>query len=171
LLQRAAQAGVGDERDAQLAVARGRTRRRAGGARRRVVPADCRPDRRAPPRAQIDCRPHGGTAGQNGRGRLSVPAGAAGARQYPNVAVKATGQAGYAKDAHPFRSFQWHLPRCFGAFGPERMFWGTDITGMPCSWRQCVTVFTEELPWLKSHDLELVMGEAVCNWVGWSRPA
>ena len=28
------------------------------------------------------------------------------------------------------------------------MFWGTDITKMPCSWRQCVTMFTEELPWL-----------------------
>ena len=30
--------------------------------------------------------------------------------------------------------------------------------------------FTEELPWLKGRDLELVMGEALCNWVGWSRP-
>jgi hypothetical protein len=33
-----------------------------------------------------------------------------------------------------------------------------------------VTVFTEELPWLKGRDLELVMGAAVCNWAGWSRP-
>jgi hypothetical protein len=41
---------------------------------------------------------------------------------------------------------------------------------MPCSWRQCVTLFTEELPWLKGRDLELVMGEALCNWLGWSLP-
>jgi hypothetical protein len=34
-----------------------------------------------------------------------------------------------------------------------------------------VTVFTEELPWLKGRDLELVMGEALCNWVGWPLPA
>jgi hypothetical protein len=34
-----------------------------------------------------------------------------------------------------------------------------------------VTLFTEELPWLKGRDLELVMGEAVCNWLGWLRPA
>jgi len=91
--------------------------------------------------------------------------------KYPNVAVKATGQVGYAEDAYPFRSFHQPLHRCFDAFGPERMFWGTDITRMPCSWRQCVTVFTEELPWLEGRDLELVIGEAVCNWVGWSRPA
>jgi predicted TIM-barrel fold metal-dependent hydrolase len=91
--------------------------------------------------------------------------------KYPTVAVKATGQAGYAEDAYPFRSLHPHLQRCFDAFGPERMFWGTDITRMPCSWRQCVTLFTEELPWLKGRDLELVMGEALCNWIGWPFPA
>jgi predicted TIM-barrel fold metal-dependent hydrolase len=90
--------------------------------------------------------------------------------KYPNVAVKATGQPGYAEDAYPFRSFHEHLRRCFDAFGADRMFWGTDITRMPCSWRQCVTVFTEELPWLQGRDLELVMGEALCNWVGWRLP-
>ena len=39
-------------------------------------------------------------------------------------------------------------------------FWGTDITRMPASWKQCVTMFTEEMPWLKGRDLELVMGRA-----------
>jgi len=34
-----------------------------------------------------------------------------------------------------------------------------------------VTLFTEELPWLKGRDLDLVMGEAVCNWIGWPLPA
>jgi hypothetical protein len=46
----------------------------------------------------------------------------------------------------------------------------TDITRMPCFWRQYVTVFTEELPWLQGRDLDLVMGEALCNWVGWPLP-
>jgi hypothetical protein len=87
--------------------------------------------------------------------------------KYPNVAVKATGQAEYAEDEYPFRSLHPHLQRCFDAFGPERMFWGTDITCMLCSWWQCVTLFTEELRWLKGRDLELVMGEALCNWIGW----
>jgi hypothetical protein len=32
------------------------------------------------------------------------------------VAVKATGQAGYAEDAYPFRCFHEHLHRCFDAF-------------------------------------------------------
>jgi hypothetical protein len=33
----------------------------------------------------------------------------------------------------------------------------------------CVTMFTEELPWLSGCDLELVMGRAVCDWLGWKR--
>ena len=28
-------------------------------------------------------------------------------------------------------------------------------------------MFTEELPWLKGRDLELVMGRALCDFVGW----
>ncbi len=61
-------------------------------------------------------------------------------------------------------------PQAIDAFGPERFFWGTDITRMPCSYRQCVTMFTEELPWLSGRDLELVMGRAVCAWIGWDFP-
>ncbi len=28
-------------------------------------------------------------------------------------------------------------------------------------------MFTEELPWLHGHDLELVMGRGLCDWIGW----
>jgi predicted TIM-barrel fold metal-dependent hydrolase len=87
--------------------------------------------------------------------------------KHPNVAVKATGQAGYAADSYPFPSIHDALHRVFDAFGPRRMFWGTDITRMPCTWRQCVTLFTEELPWLKGEDLDWVMGRAFCEWIGW----
>ncbi len=87
--------------------------------------------------------------------------------RHPNVAVKATGQAGYALDAYPFPSIHDALHRVFDAFGPRRMFWGTDITRMRCTWRQCITLFTEELPWLHGADLDLVMGRAFCDWIGW----
>jgi hypothetical protein len=33
-----------------------------------------------------------------------------------------------------------------------------------------VTMFTEELPWLKGRDVELVMGRGVCDWIGWNLP-
>jgi predicted TIM-barrel fold metal-dependent hydrolase len=86
---------------------------------------------------------------------------------HPNVAVKATGAPCYSGEGYPFRSIHPYLEQIFDAFGPERYFWGTDITRMTCSYRECVTMFTEELPWLKGRDLELVMGEAVCDWLDW----
>ena len=85
----------------------------------------------------------------------------------PNVAVKATGAPHYSTEAYPFRNIHDGLHRIFDAFGPKRFFWGTDITRMPCSYRQCVTFFTEELPWLKGQDLEKVMGRSLTKWIGW----
>lgn len=89
--------------------------------------------------------------------------------RFPNVAVKATGAPGYSSEAYPFPAMHTYLRQIYDAFGPERMFWGTDITKMPCSWRQCVTMFTEELPWLNDRDKALVMGDALCAWWGWHR--
>jgi predicted TIM-barrel fold metal-dependent hydrolase len=85
----------------------------------------------------------------------------------PNVAVKATGAPGYSTQSYPYRNLHDGLHRIFDAFGPRRFFWGTDITRMPCSWRQCVTMFTEELPWLQGEDLEWVMGRGICEWIDW----
>jgi hypothetical protein len=51
------------------------------------------------------------------------------------------------------------------------MFWGTDWTRLPCSYRQAVTMFTEELPWLEGADLEGVMGRGVSRWLGWPQGA
>lgn len=90
--------------------------------------------------------------------------------RHPNVAVKATGIPSYSSEPYPYRNIQPYLRRIFDAFGPQRMFWGTDVTRMPCSWRQCVTLFTEELHWLAGRDLELVMGEALRSWTGWRGP-
>jgi predicted TIM-barrel fold metal-dependent hydrolase len=87
----------------------------------------------------------------------------------PNVAVKATGAPGYSAEPYPFPRMQMYLRQVYDAFGPQRVFWGTDITKMPCPWRQCVTMFTEELPWLSGDDQRLVMGDALCAWWGWNR--
>jgi predicted TIM-barrel fold metal-dependent hydrolase len=90
--------------------------------------------------------------------------------KFPNVAVKATGVPHYASEPYPFPALHPYLRLVFDAFGPGRLFWGTDITKMKCSWRECVTMFTEELPWLKGRDRDLVMGEALLAWWGWNRP-
>ena len=89
--------------------------------------------------------------------------------KYPNVAVKATGAPGYSGEAYPYPIMQGYLEQIYDAFGPHRIFWGTDITKMPCSWKDCITMFTEEARWLDENDRALVMGDAICAWWGWDR--
>jgi predicted TIM-barrel fold metal-dependent hydrolase len=90
--------------------------------------------------------------------------------KYPNVALKATGAAGESSQPYPYRNIHKYTQQIVETFGPPRSFWGTDITRMPCSWKECVTMFTEEMPFLEGRDLELVMGRAVCDWIGWKLP-
>jgi predicted TIM-barrel fold metal-dependent hydrolase len=89
--------------------------------------------------------------------------------KHPNIAVKVTGGPQYVTDAYPFKSLQPRYRAVYDAFGPGRMFWGTDITRMPCTWRECVTHFTEHQPWLPEADKALVMGQAIADWLGWKR--
>ena len=89
--------------------------------------------------------------------------------KFPNVAVKATGAPGYSGQAYPYPIMQRYLEQIYDAFGPHRTFWGTDITKMPCSWKDCITMFTEEARWLDENDRALVMGDAICAWWGWDR--
>jgi hypothetical protein len=50
------------------------------------------------------------------------------------------------------------------------VFWGTDLTRMPCTYYECIHLFTDHLPWLTGEDLERVMGRGVCEWLGWPVP-
>jgi len=87
----------------------------------------------------------------------------------PNVGVKLSGAPSTSTQPYPYRNIHGYLKQIVDAFGPDRCFWGTDITRMPCSYRQCVTMFTEEMSWLKGRDLERVMGGAFVDWLGWKR--
>lgn len=89
----------------------------------------------------------------------------------PNVSVKVSALPAYTTDAYPYRRLHPHLRRVYDAYGPRRMFWGTDLARLPCTYRQAVSMFTEEIPWLAGTDKEWIMGRALCEWLGWKAPA
>jgi len=95
-----------------------------------------------------------------------LPAVCALARR-PNVAVKASGMPSLSKEPFPFRDLHPRIRTLVDAFGPGRTFWGTDLTRMPCSYYECIALFTQHLPWLRGADLEQVMGRAICDWLDW----
>ena len=112
---------------------------------------------------------HMGTL-RGARGRAAFPNmdQLVGLARYPNVAVKLTGGPFYADDEYPYLSLHEHYRVMYDAFGPQRLFWGTDITKMPCSWRDCVGHF-QAIDWIPEADKRLIMGDAICAWLGWQR--
>ncbi len=90
--------------------------------------------------------------------------------RYPNVSVKVSALPCNSSEAYPFRNLHEPLSRVIEGFGPRRCFWGSDFSRLPatCSYRQAVTMFTEELDFLKPPDLDWVMGRGALEWFGWS---
>lgn len=111
---------------------------------------------------------------------LAVPRGAKGAEafahlpellalaRFDNVAVKAVGVPGYSvNEPYPFRSLHQYLAPVFNAFGAARIFWGTDLSRMRHSYRECATMFSEDLDFLSDLERALVMGQGLSDWLGW----
>ena len=44
-------------------------------------------------------------------------------------------------------------------------FWGTDLSHLPCPYKQVVTLFTEEMKSLSSTELEWIMGRGIAEWL------
>jgi predicted TIM-barrel fold metal-dependent hydrolase len=94
--------------------------------------------------------------------------------RYPNVTIKAECVPFLSTEPYPYRDMQPILRRTYDAFGPARMFWGSDITLLiptGASYSDCVRAFTEELIWLSDKDLDLIMGRGVSDWIGWPLPS
>ena len=84
-----------------------------------------------------------------------------------NVAVKASALPCYTGETYPYPGLGPYVRRVHEAFGPRRMFWGTDQTRSPIGYREGIALFTEHMPFLSRADLEWVMGRGVCEWLGW----
>jgi predicted TIM-barrel fold metal-dependent hydrolase len=119
----------------------------------------------------------GMTGYRPGGGFLKHPDVYAWAR-HPNVAVKLTGAPDYSTEPYPFADLRDDVRRLYDAYGPHRLFWGSDITRVTgrsgtrhqATWRECVSMFTEHLPWLPADDLDLIMGRAYARWHGLAGP-
>lgn len=89
--------------------------------------------------------------------------------KYPNVSVKLSSAPTYSFEPYPWRDMNEPIKRCFDAYGPQRCYWGTDLTNAfaKSTYRQRVTHFTEELPFLSEDDKDWVMGKAILQRLGW----
>jgi len=63
-----------------------------------------------------------------------------------------------------------HIRRLFDAYGPQRCYWGTDITNSldKATCRQRITQFTEELKFLSESDKDWIMARALLARLDWA---
>jgi predicted TIM-barrel fold metal-dependent hydrolase len=89
--------------------------------------------------------------------------------KYQNVSVKLSSVPLISTESYPFRDTIPHIHRLFDAFGPQRCHWGTDVTNSfaRATYRQRVTQFTEELPFLSEDDKDWIMGRSILARLRW----
>ena len=103
----------------------------------------------------------------------TIPAGidqAAALAKYPNVSIKMSSAPNMSLEPYPFRDVTEHLRRVFDAYGPQRCYWGTDLTNSftKAPYRQRITHFTEELSFLSEDDKDWIMGRAILERLKWA---
>jgi predicted TIM-barrel fold metal-dependent hydrolase len=91
--------------------------------------------------------------------------------KYSNVTIKPVSIPFLSTEPYPYKNIQPLLRKTYDAYGPERMFWGSDLTLLPGPYKDTVRLFTDELTWLNDRDLEFIMGRSISNWLNWPLPA
>ena len=85
----------------------------------------------------------------------------------PNICVKASALPSYTNDGFPFPRLVEPIRRVLAAYGPQRVFWGSEMTRLRCTYAEAVRLFTEKLDFLDGAELAWVMGKGISEWLGW----
>jgi L-fuconolactonase len=83
------------------------------------------------------------------------------------MAVKTSALPRYVTEPYPFPSPRQHIRRVVDAYGPRRVFRGTDLTRLSCPYRQAVTLFIKELDSRADEGKQWIMGRGIAEWLGW----
>ena len=91
--------------------------------------------------------------------------------EHPNIFVKLTLAPICSSEPYPYRNIHLYLRQLMDAFTPHRCFWGSDLSSLlrrsKGTYREAVTMFTEEMDFLSKEDLEWVMGRALAECLPW----
>lgn len=88
---------------------------------------------------------------------------------HPNVYVKLSAVPGYSTHPFPHRNIERYVREMVDTMGPERCFWGTDITrllGRGITYTDAVEQFTEHFDFTPD-ELEWIMGRGICEVLDW----
>lgn len=87
----------------------------------------------------------------------------------PNIHVKLSAIPGYSTHPFPNLNIERYVRLMVDEMGPERCFWGTDITrltGHGLTYRDAIEQFTKHFSFT-TDELEQIMGRGICDCLGW----
>lgn len=87
--------------------------------------------------------------------------------KYPSISVKLSALPCHSTGGYPYRNLHPVIRDVIDAYGVRRAYWGTDLTRLRGTYREAVTMFTEELDFLSDDDLTWVMGKGISSILGW----
>jgi predicted TIM-barrel fold metal-dependent hydrolase len=90
-------------------------------------------------------------------------------RVHPNISVKVSALPGYSTHPYPYENISKYVREMVDKMGPERCYWGTDITrlmGHGLTYTDTIEQFTKHMG-LTDEELEWVMGRGLCQVLDW----
>jgi predicted TIM-barrel fold metal-dependent hydrolase len=87
--------------------------------------------------------------------------------RYEHVFVMVSSAPCFSNEDYPFRDLHPHLRRLYDAYGPRRMLWGSDLSRLKGTYRQCLELFRYELDFLSEDDKEWILGRALAEALNW----
>jgi L-fuconolactonase len=89
----------------------------------------------------------------------------------PNAAVKASALPCFTNESSPFPEALGLMESVISRFGAERVFWGSDLTRLPCRYEEWVRAVAEGPLGISDDQRRLVLGDALLGWLGTSNVA
>lgn len=87
--------------------------------------------------------------------------------RYPKVFVMASAAPCYSAEPYPFRDLEPFIKRIFDAYGPQRMFWGSDLSRLKSTYAECLDQFRTSLDFLSADDKDWILGKALAEALNW----
>ncbi|ARQ01525.1 amidohydrolase family protein [Pseudorhodoplanes sinuspersici] len=90
--------------------------------------------------------------------------------KHQNISVKLSAAPAYSSETYPFGDMTNYIQRLFDAYGPQRCYWGTDVTNgfAKATYRERLAHFMQELKFLSEEDRDWIMGRAIIARLKWS---
>jgi predicted TIM-barrel fold metal-dependent hydrolase len=87
--------------------------------------------------------------------------------ELPNISVKASALPCYSTEPYPYPALHPHVARVVDAFGPERVFWGSDLSRLRNSYVDLVRLFEDGITGCDRASLSSIMGGSLLRWLDW----